>query len=144
MRVKHAFATAFDRRFDHQHLTAPACRGQLVATLASASLHSYDETAWNISPAPGPDELLRPALGIRTWELSLRWVVMWAAFWLLVLFYAPVVALIQAPVNMDNLRKVRWLGGCDLLPRCWKQQCLHCMCWQPAFPDKQGWPMWSC
>lgn len=27
-------------------------------------------------------------------------------FWLLVLFYAPIVAAIQAPVNMDNLRKV--------------------------------------
>jgi hypothetical protein len=32
---------------------------------------------------------------------------LWAVFWLLVVFYAPIVAAVQAPVNMDNLRKVR-------------------------------------
>lgn len=43
----------------------------------------------------------------RAWEVSLRQLAVWVAFWCLVLFYAPVVALIQAPVNMDNLMKVR-------------------------------------
>jgi hypothetical protein len=38
--------------------------------------------------------------------VSLRQLALWVAFWTLVLFYAPVVALIQAPVNMDNLMKV--------------------------------------
>jgi hypothetical protein len=42
----------------------------------------------------------------RSWEVSLRQLALWVAFWTLVLFYAPVVALIQAPVNMDNLMKV--------------------------------------
>jgi uncharacterized RDD family membrane protein YckC len=77
-----------------------------MATLAAASLHSYDETAWTISPAPRPEEVVWPSLGLRTWELSVRYVAVWVAFWALVLFYAPVVALIQAPVNMDNLKKV--------------------------------------
>jgi hypothetical protein len=44
--------------------------------------------------------------GCRSWEVSLRQLALWVAFWTLVLFYAPVVALIQAPVNMDNLMKV--------------------------------------
>jgi hypothetical protein len=38
--------------------------------------------------------------------VSLRQLALWVAFWTLVIFYAPVVALIQAPVNMDNLMKV--------------------------------------
>jgi hypothetical protein len=46
--------------------------------------------------------------------VSLRQLALWVAFWLLVLFYAPVVALIQAPVNMDNLMKVR----CDVMSCC--------------------------
>jgi hypothetical protein len=41
------------------------CRRQLVSTLAAASLHSYDETSWAISPAPGPQEMLWPAVGLR-------------------------------------------------------------------------------
>jgi hypothetical protein len=43
----------------------PCCRRQLVSTLAAASLHSYDETSWDISPAPGPHEMLWPAVGLR-------------------------------------------------------------------------------
>jgi hypothetical protein len=35
-----------------------------------------------------------------------RQLAVWGVFWLLVLFYAPIVAAVQAPVNMDNLRKV--------------------------------------
>lgn len=42
--------------------------------------------------------------------LLCRQVAVWAVFWLLVLFYAPIVAAIQAPVNMDNLRKVMLLS----------------------------------
>lgn len=38
--------------------------------------------------------------------LCCRQLAVWAVFWLLVVFYAPIVAVIQAPVNMDNLRKV--------------------------------------
>ncbi|WIA40901.1 hypothetical protein OEZ86_004562 [Tetradesmus obliquus] len=84
-------------------------RRQLVATLAAASLHSYDEAAWDISPAPAPQEVLWHAVGLRSWEVSLRQLALWVAFWLLVVFYAPVVALIQAPVNMDNLMKIPFL-----------------------------------
>lgn len=90
-------------------------RDQLTATLAAASLHSCDETAWSISPAPAPVELVWSALGLRTWELGLRQLAVWGAFWCLVLFYAPVVALVQAPVNMDNLKKAR---ACCLLGVC--------------------------
>lgn len=43
-------------------------RRQLVATLAAASLHSYDEAAWSVTPAPAPQELLWPSLGMR-WVL---------------------------------------------------------------------------
>ncbi len=61
-----------------------------MATLAAASLHNYDETTWAITPAPAPGELLWSATGLRTWEVSLRRLALWGAFWLLVLFYAPV------------------------------------------------------
>eukprot|EP00882_Tetradesmus_deserticola_P033825 GHRQ01038674.1.p2 GENE.GHRQ01038674.1~~GHRQ01038674.1.p2 ORF type:complete len:261 (+),score=137.76 GHRQ01038674.1:44-784(+) len=84
-------------------------RRQLVSTLAAASLHSYDEASWAISPAPAPQEVIWKAVGLRSWEVSLRQLAVWVAFWLLVLFYAPVVALIQAPVNMDNLMKIPFL-----------------------------------
>lgn len=45
-------------------------------------------------------------LGLRSWEVAVRQLAVWGVFWLLVLFYAPIVAAIQAPVNMDNLKKV--------------------------------------
>eukprot|EP00879_Flechtneria_rotunda_P006438 GHRR01006767.1.p1 GENE.GHRR01006767.1~~GHRR01006767.1.p1 ORF type:complete len:1002 (+),score=295.37 GHRR01006767.1:144-3149(+) len=91
-------------------------RQQLVATLAAASLHSYDETAWTINPAPAPQEIVWSNCGLRAWELSVRQLAVWAAFWVVVLFYAPVVALIQAPVNMDNLKKIPVLASLLQLP----------------------------
>lgn len=39
-------------------------------------------------------------------HVACRQLAVWAVFWLLVLFYAPIVAAVQAPVNLDNLRKV--------------------------------------
>lgn len=48
------------------------CRSQLTATLACSSLHSYDEAAWSIGPAPQPQEVEWGPLGVRTWELVLR------------------------------------------------------------------------
>eukprot|EP00879_Flechtneria_rotunda_P009450 GHRR01009893.1.p2 GENE.GHRR01009893.1~~GHRR01009893.1.p2 ORF type:complete len:191 (+),score=19.94 GHRR01009893.1:70-573(+) len=95
-------------------LNVPFSRQQLVATLAAASLHSYDETAWTINPAPAPQEIVWSNCGLRAWELSVRQLAVWAAFWVVVLFYAPVVALIQAPVNMDNLKKVGSVVVCNL------------------------------
>jgi hypothetical protein len=47
-----------------------------------------------------------PLLCLGLSYLLCRQVAVWAVFWLLVVFYAPIVAAIQAPVNMDNLRKV--------------------------------------
>lgn len=34
-------------------------------TLASAAMHSHDETAWRVQPAPGPDEIVWANLGMR-------------------------------------------------------------------------------
>jgi len=50
----------------------PPGRSQLTSTLAAASLHSYDEAAWTISPAPGAEEVDWSALGLRSWEHALR------------------------------------------------------------------------
>jgi hypothetical protein len=54
------------------HTILLCCRSQLTATLACSSLHSYDEAAWSIGPAPQPQEVEWGALGVRTWELVLR------------------------------------------------------------------------
>eukprot|EP00878_Enallax_costatus_P004467 GHUV01004707.1.p1 GENE.GHUV01004707.1~~GHUV01004707.1.p1 ORF type:complete len:727 (+),score=178.67 GHUV01004707.1:479-2659(+) len=91
-------------------------RRQLVATLAAASLHSYDESAWNITPAPAPQEIIWDNIGLRSWEIAVRQLALWGVFWVLVLFYAPIVAAIQAPVNMDNLKKIPVLSELIQLP----------------------------
>jgi hypothetical protein len=80
-----------------------------MASLASSSLHCFDETCWRIHPAPRPSEVVWSSLGLRVWEVSLRRLGVWALFVLLVLFYLPIVAAIQAPVNMENLQKVSHL-----------------------------------
>jgi hypothetical protein len=107
------------------------CRGQLMASLASSSLHCFDETCWRIHPAPRPAEVVWASLGLRVWEVSLRSLGVWVMFVLLVLFYLPITAAIQAPVNMDNLQKVRGgnLCGFSLERLCKRGSCWH-VCWK--------------
>jgi hypothetical protein len=73
-----------------------------AATAAAAGMHSHDECAWRVQPAPGTDEIVWSNLGMRHWQRVVRNLAMWAAFVALLVFYLPVVAAIQAVVNLDN------------------------------------------
>lgn len=72
-------------------------------TLASTGLHAYDETTWRVVPAPGPDEILWGNLGMAYFTRTIRSTGMWAVFVLILIFYLPVTAAIQALVNIQNL-----------------------------------------
>lgn len=52
--------------------------------------------------APEPRELIWPNLGYRRWERRLRQGVSWAAFFLIVAFYVPVVAAIQGLLQVPH------------------------------------------
>jgi hypothetical protein len=82
-------------------------------TLAATGLHSYDELTWRVQPAPGPDEIVWKNLKLTHMERIIRSTMMMIVFWLIVAFYLPLCAALQAVVNIDNLE--RWVPGVALL-----------------------------
>eukprot|EP00884_Botryococcus_braunii_P007497 jgi/Botrbrau1/16749/Bobra.0277s0005.1 len=61
---------------------------------------------WHVDVAPEPREVLWKNLGYRRWERKLRQGLSWAAFFLIVAFYIPVVAAIQGLLQLDRLVSV--------------------------------------
>jgi len=82
-------------------------------TLASTGLHSYDELTWRAQPAPGADEIIWKNLKLKHTERVFRGTMMGILFFLIVLLYLPLCALLQAVVNIDNLKK--FVPGIGLL-----------------------------
>ncbi|KAI8468680.1 MAG: hypothetical protein J3K34DRAFT_426590 [Monoraphidium minutum] len=85
-------------------------------TLAATGLHAQDELAWRVQGAPGADEIIWGNLGLRYWSRITRTIAMWALFIAILVFYLPVVAAIQAVVNLENVRNVPGLGVITRIP----------------------------
>eukprot|EP00878_Enallax_costatus_P008398 GHUV01008778.1.p1 GENE.GHUV01008778.1~~GHUV01008778.1.p1 ORF type:complete len:750 (+),score=167.74 GHUV01008778.1:924-3173(+) len=86
------------------------------ANSAATGLQTYDETAWRVQPAPGDDEIIWNNLGMRYKQRSARTIIVWAVFIVILIFYLPVTAAIQAVVNLDNARKIPGLGKVADIP----------------------------
>ncbi|KAF8065514.1 CSC1-like protein [Scenedesmus sp. PABB004] len=86
------------------------------ANAAATGLHSYDETAWRMEPAPEAGEVIWKNLSMRYKQRVVRSLLMWAAFIALLIFYLPLTAAIQAVVNLDNARAVPGLSVITRLP----------------------------
>lgn len=91
-------------------------KDRFTANAAATGLHSYDETAWRVQPAPSSDEIVWGNLPMRHKQKVARTAGMWAVFVVLLIFYLPVTAAIQAVVNLDNVKKVPGLGLVTRLP----------------------------
>ncbi|KAG2426182.1 hypothetical protein HXX76_013163 [Chlamydomonas incerta] len=89
---------------------------RMAQSVASNSLHAHDETAWRISPAPAPIEVVWPNLmmthPVRTGRLWLLWV----AFWAMTLFFMVPVSLIQAMIEVPKLANIPVLGDIVTAP----------------------------
>lgn len=85
-------------------------------TLAATGLHAHDELCWRVQAAPGADEIVWDNLGVRYWSRVTRGLGMWAVFIAILIFYLPVVAAIQAVVNLENVRSVPGLGKITEIP----------------------------
>lgn len=92
------------------------CRSPVLAALASTSFHTYRASCWQFQAAPGPDEVIWKNLGMSYWQRSIRQITMWGLFVAIIIFYLPVTAIIQAPVNLDNARQIPGLSVLVDLP----------------------------
>ena len=52
--------------------------------------------------APGPDEIVWPNLRMRHWQRVLRTLAVWALFVAILVLHLPLIAAIQAVVNLEN------------------------------------------
>lgn len=89
---------------------------RLNANAAATGLHSYDEAAWRVQPAPDSDEVLWGNLPMRRSQRVARGLITGAIFVAILVFYLPVTAAIQAVVNLDNVKSVPGLGKVTELP----------------------------
>jgi hypothetical protein len=71
------------------------CSDRTSANAAATGLQSYDEAAWRVQPAPGADEVLWGALGLRLGQRLWRRIGMWTLFVAILALYLPVTAAIQ-------------------------------------------------
>lgn len=85
-------------------------------TLCATGMHSYDEQVFRTEAAPGNDEIIWGSLRLRYWEKTVRNLAMWGVFIVVVIFYLPVTAAIQAVVNLDNIRNIPGLGEITRIP----------------------------
>ena len=70
--------------------------------VAANALMSEDLSAWRCQAAPGPEEVLWPALRLRSWEVAARSAAMAAAFGLLAMFFLIPVAAVQGLLTLNS------------------------------------------
>jgi hypothetical protein len=71
--------------------------------VAARNLMSHDLTAWRCQPAPRPDEIVWPNLGLRAWERSVRTIAMGGAFVAMTLFFMIPVTAVQGIISTNSL-----------------------------------------
>ncbi|KAG2424686.1 hypothetical protein HXX76_014262 [Chlamydomonas incerta] len=76
---------------------------RMAQSVASNSLHAHDETAWRISPAPAPIEVVWPNLMMKYPERTGRLWVLWVAFWAMTCFFMVPVSLVQGMIELPKL-----------------------------------------
>jgi hypothetical protein len=98
-------------------------RSRLTQSVCTSGLLSYDEDLWQTHPAPSPGDIIWKHVPYRGWERSLRQVLVWGAFILLLFIYMPIVLAVQSVINLqayqkvkavDTLLKLPFIGGTQL------------------------------
>jgi len=78
-------------------------RSRWTHVVASTSLQHHDECVWKVQPAPGPEEVFWPNVRWRSWERTVRTMLMWSLFGALCCTFMIPVAAVQALVQIDRL-----------------------------------------
>ncbi|GLC42964.1 hypothetical protein PLESTB_000282200 [Pleodorina starrii] len=89
---------------------------RMSQAVASNSLHHHDVDAWRVHNAPAPFELVWKNLGLTMPVKSGRLYILWAAFWMMTLFFMIPVTAIQALIEVPKLAKVPVLGAIVTAP----------------------------
>ncbi|KAG2435999.1 hypothetical protein HYH02_011712 [Chlamydomonas schloesseri] len=89
---------------------------RMAQSVASNSLHAHDETAWRISPAPAPIEVVWKNLMMTHAVRSGRLWLLWVAFWAMTLFFMVPVTFIQALIEVPKLASIPVLGDIVTAP----------------------------
>lgn len=87
-------------------------RKRLTQVQASSALQYHDKTYWHTEAASGPQEIIWSNLTYRGWERSIRFILAWALFTAMLLFYTIPIVAIQAFLQIKYLED---LPGSDLL-----------------------------
>ena len=65
-------------------------------------LQSHNESYWQTSVAPGPQEVIWDSIAYRGWERSIRLLIAWGMFVTMCLFYFIPVAFIQQLLSLEK------------------------------------------
>jgi len=82
---------------------------------ASAFFHHF-ESVWNAQAAPNPKEIVWENLKWRSWERFARTLLIWFLFFLLCCFFLIPIAVIQALIEVDKLKKYAVIGDIIKFP----------------------------
>jgi hypothetical protein len=92
-------------------------RSRLTQSVCTTGMLSYDEDLWQTHPAPTPGDIIWKHVPYRGWERTLRQVLLWGAFILLLFIYMPIVLAVQSVINLEAYRsKVKAVGTLLDLP----------------------------
>eukprot|EP00892_Ulva_mutabilis_P005047 jgi/Ulvmu1/2914/UM147_0012.1 len=94
---------AEQKRCQHEETCAAfvQLRSRLDQTAAATGLLSYREDLWKATAAPDPSEVIWSNVAWRGWERSLRVLISWTIFGLMLVFMLPIIAIIQQIVNLE-------------------------------------------
>ena len=94
-------------------------RNRLTQSVSTTGLMSYDEDYWVAHQAPPPNDIIWGNVKARGWERTVRGLLSWAAFGLMIFFFIPVVAAIQQLINLEGFREdssvVDWILDLSLI-----------------------------
>ena len=80
-------------------------RTRLTQSVATTGLMSFNEDLWTTKVAPAPNDVIWSNLALRGWERSIRNVISWVLFVVLIIMFFPIVALLQQIINLQSYAK---------------------------------------
>ncbi|KAG2426181.1 hypothetical protein HXX76_013162 [Chlamydomonas incerta] len=119
-RLKHLRERILEEQSKAQRKAAPSAfvtfNKRMSQSVAACSLHAHDVDMWRVRGAPAPFEVVWKNLGMGVNERDSRRLLLWAAFWMMTLFYMVPVAAIQALIEVPKLADVPVLGDIVTAP----------------------------
>ncbi|KAG2435998.1 hypothetical protein HYH02_011711 [Chlamydomonas schloesseri] len=119
-RLRHLRDRISEEQAKAQRKAAPSAfvtfNTRMSQAVASCSLHAHDVDMWVVRGAPAPFEVVWKNLGMGVAERDSRRLLLWAAFWMMTLFFMIPVAAIQALIEVPKLASVPVLGDIVTAP----------------------------